>query len=125
MKIAVIIVRVLMGLLFLFASVTWLFKLFPEPELQGPMKTFNEGIAASVYIMPVIKVLELLCGLAFVSGRFVRLAAIVIFPIIVNILLTHVFLAPEGLPAAIFLLLGDIFLIYYYRKDYQSMLIAK
>lgn len=125
MKIAVIIVRVLMGLLFLFASITWLFKLFPAPELQGPMKTFTEGIEASVYLMPVVKVIELLCGIAFVTGRFVRLAAIVIFPIIINIVLTHVFLGPEGLPAAIFLLLADIFLIYYYRKDYQPMLIAK
>lgn len=35
MKIAVIAVRTLMGLLFLFASITFLLKLFPQPELNG------------------------------------------------------------------------------------------
>lgn len=125
MKIAAIIVRVLMGLLFLFASITYFFKLFPQPELQGDVKTFNEGIAASHYLMPLIKVIELLCGIAFVSGRFVTLATLVIFPIVVNIFMFHAFLAPEGLPTAIFVLASNLFLAYYYRKNYQTLFEAK
>jgi len=49
---------------------------------------------ATVYLMPLLKVTELLCGLAFISGRFVPLATVVIFPITLNILLFHTFLAP-------------------------------
>jgi len=35
MKKAVIVVRSLLGLLFLFASVTYFLKVVPQPELQG------------------------------------------------------------------------------------------
>lgn len=122
MKIASIIVRILMGLMFLFASITFLFKLFTPPPMEGAMKVFNDGLEASVYIMPTVKVLELLCGLAFVSGKFVRLAVVVIFPIIVNIVGVHIFIETSGLMVAIPLLLSNLFLAYYYRDSYRPML---
>ena len=122
MKIAAIIARILMGLMFLFASITYLFKLFTPPPLTGAMKVFNDGLEASVYLMPTVKVIELLCGLAFVSGKFVRLAVVVIFPILVNIVCINIFLTPEGLPIAIPLFLADLFLAYYYRDSYTALL---
>lgn len=125
MKIAIIIIRILTGLLFLSSSIVVLFNLVPQPELQGNVKLFNEGILAAVYLLPMLKVIELICSLAFLSGRFVSLATVVIFPITVNILLFHLFLAPEGLPVAVFLFLSNIFLAYAYRKNYQLLLIAK
>lgn len=73
-----------MGLMFLFASIVVLFKLVPQPELTGNTKVFMDGVNASVYLMSLIKITELLCGIAFVSGRFVPLATVVIAPIIIN-----------------------------------------
>lgn len=125
MKIAIIITRVLIGLLLVVSSVMVLFKLAPEPELQGNMKILMEGFVASVYILPVVKVIELLTGIAFLVGRYVALAAVVIFPITVNIVLVHVFVAPEGLPVAIFLLAGNLFLAYVHRKNYEGLIAAK
>lgn len=125
MKIAVIIVRILLGLLFLLTSVTFLFKLYPKPELQGDIKLFNEGMDASRYMMPTVKVIELICGIAFIIGRFVPLATVVIFPIVVNIFLFHAFLSPKELPMAIFVLLANLFLAYYYRKNYTGLFVAK
>lgn len=125
MKIAVLIVRILMGLMFAFASIAFFFKLMPQPELTGDMKTFMEGIDASVYLMTTVKIFELLCAIAFLSGRFVPLATVVIFPINVNILLVHVFLDPSSLLIAILLVLGNLFLAYFYRDKYKPMLAAK
>ncbi len=122
MKAASIVVRSLMGLMFLFASITYLFKLYTPPQLIGAMKTFNDGLEAAVYLMPTVKVIELLCGLAFVSGKFVRLAVVVIFPIIVNIVGVGIFLDHSGLPVVIPLALADLFLAYYYRESYKPML---
>jgi uncharacterized membrane protein YphA (DoxX/SURF4 family) len=113
-----------MGLLFLFASITYLFKLITPPPLTGSMKIFNDGLEAARYLMPLAKVIELICGLAFVSGRFVPLATVLISPIIVNIFFVHVFLAPEGLPVAVFLVLANSFLAYYHRDAYKSLLKA-
>jgi len=121
MKIAIIIVRSLLGLLFLFASVSYFLKLIPAPPITGPMKVFDDGLNASGYIMPVVKAIELICGVLFLIGRFVPLATIVIFPIVVNIVLVHSFLAPEGLPVAVFVLLATLFLAYVHRTRYQPL----
>lgn len=120
-----IIVRTLMGLLFLFASISVLFNLIPKPELTGAVKTFNEGMDAAPYFMKLLKVTELLCGLAFVTGYFVPLATIVIAPIIIHIFLFHLFLDTTGLPVAIFLVLANIFVAYFYRDAYKPLLTAK
>ena len=121
MKIAVLIVRSLMGLLFLFASITYFFKLINPPAPTGAMKTFSDGLQAAVYLMPVVKVIELSCGVAFLSGRFVPLAAVLIAPIIVNILLVNAFLGHEGLPLALFLVAGNAFLAYHHRSSYAPL----
>ncbi len=116
MKIATIILRVLMGTLFLFASITILFGLITPPEQLGAMKIFDDGLKASKYLMPTIKVIELICGLCFVSGFFVPLASVIISPIIINIVLVHAFLAPEGLPAGIFLVIANSFVAYSHKE---------
>ena len=125
MKIAVLIIRILMGLMFAFASLAFFFKLVDAPEQTGSVKIFNDGISASIYLMPTVKVFELLCAIAFLSGRFVPLATVVIFPITLNILLFHVFLEPSGLPVALLLMLGNLFLAFYYRDKYKYMLAPK
>ena len=125
MKIAVIVVRTLMGLLFLFASSVVLFKLVPQPELSGNVKLFMDGVNATGYLMTLIKVTELLCGIAFVTGRFVPLASIVIAPVIINIFLFHTFVDSSGLPTAIFLVLANSFLAYSNWDKYKPILAAK
>jgi uncharacterized membrane protein YphA (DoxX/SURF4 family) len=125
MKIAVIIVRVLLGLLFLFSSIVVLFKLVPQPELTGQTKVFMDGVNAARYLLPLIKITELLCGLAFVTGRFVPLASVVIAPVIVNIFLYHTFVDPSGLPVAIFLAAANIFLAYAHWDKFKPLLAAK
>jgi uncharacterized membrane protein YphA (DoxX/SURF4 family) len=123
-KTATVIVRVLLGLLFLFASITYFFQLIDPPPATGSVKTFNDGLDASVYLMPTVKILELLCGIAFVVGRFVPLATVLIAPIIVNIALFHAFLAPEGLPLALFLVFANAFVAYQHRDAYRPLLQA-
>ncbi len=125
MKITIIVIRSLMGLLFLVSSVGFFMNLFPQPVLQGNLLTFNKGVEASGYLMTLIKATELIVALAFLSGRFVRLAAVVIFPVVVNIFMVSVMLAPEGIPVGAFLLLGDLLIAFYYRKDYAAIMAAR
>jgi len=119
-----IVVRTLMGLLFIFASVVVLFNLFPKPELTGTVKTFNEGLESVGYFMPLLKITELVCGIAFVTGYFVPLATVLIAPIIVNIFMFHLLIDRSGLPVALFLVLANIFVAYYYRDRYAGLLQA-
>jgi putative oxidoreductase len=125
MKIAVIIIRILIGLLFLMSSIGFFFHLFPQPELKGAVKVFSDGMIASIYLFPLVKVVELLCALSYITGRFVTLANVVIFPNVLNIVLYHAFLMPSGLPIALLLLLGNLFLAYAYRKNYATLFAIK
>ena len=128
MKIAMVIVRTLMGLLLIFASVTYfllVMGMFQMPEIpDGPLKTFNEGLAASGYFMILLKVTELVCGFLLLIGRFVPLAMVIVSPIIINIVLTHAFLDPAGIGPGLFLALGNIYLAYYYRDAFKPLLKA-
>lgn len=119
MKIAVLILRILLGLIFLFASVTYFFKLYPQPEMKGDIKIFNSAL--SFFIMPIVKVIELVCALCFLSNRFVALATVVIFPIIVNIVSFHAVLDRSALPIALALLFANLFLAYRYRDNYKAL----
>jgi len=125
MKIAQIVVRSLMGLMFVFASVTYFLHLMPQPEMTGAMKEFNEGLMASVYLMPTVKTIELICGLALLAGRFIPLVTILLAPILVNIFCVHAFMAPEGLPVAILMGLGNLFLAYCHREAYRPLFKSK
>lgn len=125
MKIAYTIVRVLMGLLLIFGSVAFFLQLGGEPQLEGNLKTYFEGLNASIYFLPFLKITELICGIALVAGRFVPLTAVILAPISINILLVHIFLERAGLPVAIFLILGNLFLGYYNWEKYQPLLEAK
>lgn len=125
MKIALVIVRILLGMLFLFASVSFFFNLITPPELTGNTKLFMDGVIATGYLMQLIKATELVCGLAFVSGLFVPLAATVIAPISINIFLYHLFVDTSGLPVAVFVLLANIVIAYGHRDKFKPMLRAK
>lgn len=112
MKIATIIVRVLLGALMLFASISYFFNLGEQPTPTGSMATLMEGLMASKYVFPLVKSIELIAGLMLVSGKFVKLGTVLLFPISLNIFLIHTITQISDLPVAIFVLVANTFLIY-------------
>jgi putative oxidoreductase len=125
MKIAVIIARVILGLVYFGFSLAFFFNLMPHQELSGNAGTFVVGLGASGYVMPLVKAIELVCGVAFLLNRFVPLATVVIFPITLNIVLFHVFMAPEGMILPVVLLFANLFLAYVHHNKYTSLLAAR
>jgi len=120
MKIAIIIARIFVGGMFVFASLAFFLKWGDQPVPTGGIKTYMEGVS-TVHLLQVVKVLELLCGLTILSGRFVALANAIIFPITCNIVLFHSFLEPGDLLLPLLLLVGNLFLFYAYRKNYAGV----
>ena len=125
MKTVTIIIRTLIGLLLLIVAIGYFLKLMPEPVTNGDFKAFNVGVVSSEYIMPAAKFIELLCGLAFIFDLYVTLASILILPIILNILFLDYYLTPEAMPIAIFLFLGNFFLIYKHWDNYKLLFSRK
>jgi uncharacterized membrane protein YphA (DoxX/SURF4 family) len=122
LRLTMLVLRTLMGLLFLWSSSAHFFHLYPIPILPpGPLRTFDDGVRASVYLLPTVKGIEGFCALCFLSGRLVPFASVLVAPIIVNILLVAVFLAPVGLPFGIFLVIANGLVAYYHRDRYAPL----
>lgn len=120
MKIAVIVVRVLLAAMYIYASVIFFFNLMPKemPAMSAAQTTFMSGVMASVYLMPLIKATELISGILLLINRTAPLAAVIIFPVTLNIFLYHAFLGPKDLPMVSVMLLLNLFLFYAYRSRY-------
>jgi uncharacterized membrane protein YphA (DoxX/SURF4 family) len=124
MKIATLIVRLLVGGLMLFASLSYFFKFGEQPAPVGDMKTVMEGFIASKYILPLAKSVELIAGLTIITGKFMKIGAVILVPVTLNILLINVFLMPEGIPIAAALFIGNLFLIYAKWDSYKGIFTA-
>lgn len=125
MKKATIIARILLGAMFTLFSLMYFFNLMPAKEMHGPSATFMTGLFSSGYMMNLVKAIELVCGIALITGQFVALTTVVIFPITLNIFLFHAFLDPATVVISIVLLALNLFIAYTNKEKYQLMLARK
>ena len=121
MKVVTIIARVLLGLMFVVFGSNIFFHFIPMPPLPAtPAGDFSKALMQSNY-MYVIGLLQVIGGLLILIGRFVPLGLTLLGPVIVNILLFHVFLDPKGLPMAIVVSALALFLLWRYRANFAGL----
>ncbi|MDL5048928.1 hypothetical protein QQ054_23225 [Oscillatoria amoena NRMC-F 0135] len=125
MKKIALIARIILGSIFTLFSLMYFFNLMPAQEIQGPSAAFMTGLFSSGYMMTVVKLIELICGIALITGQFVALSTVVIFPITLNIFLFHAFLEPASVAMSIVLLVLNLFLAYTKKESYQLILARK
>jgi uncharacterized membrane protein YphA (DoxX/SURF4 family) len=107
MKIAVLIARILLGLIFVFFGLNAFFNFLHAPLPTGLAGQFIGALFAShFYVVPFG--FQILGGLLLLSGRFVPLALVILAPILVNILTYHLTMAPGILPGLVCTLLWFI-----------------
>jgi putative oxidoreductase len=100
MKITTVIARFLLGLIFLIFGVNGFLHFIPMPPPTGTAGQFMGALFVSNYLV-VVFLLQIVPALLLLINRYVPLALTLLAPIIVNILLFHTLMAPEGLPLAI------------------------
>jgi len=121
MKYVIVIVRVLLGLMFAVFGSNAFFKFIPMPEMHGKAGAFMSALMSSGY-MYVIAVLQVLGGLCLLLGpRFVPLGLTLLGPVIVNIVLYHLFLDTQGLPMAVVVAALALFLLWIYRFKFPAI----
>jgi putative oxidoreductase len=122
MKIATIIVRILLGLIFLFFGSNAFLHFLPMPPLpQGVTGEYLHSFFASGYVY-VIGGFQVIGGLLLLIGRFVPLGLTILGAIIVNIWAFHLLMAPEGLPPAVVVTILELFLVWSYRDRFAGIL---
>jgi putative oxidoreductase len=121
MKIATVIARVLLGLIFVVFGSNAFLHFIPMPPLpQGVTGEYLHAFFASGYVY-VIGGLQVIGGLLLLIGRFVPLGLTILGAIMVNIWLFHLLMAPEGLPPAIVVTILELFLVWRYREAFAGI----
>jgi len=124
MKVATIIARVLLGLMFVVFGSNAFLHFIPMPPLtQTPAGNFVSALFVSHYVY-AIALCQVIGGLLLLIGRFVPLGLVFLFPVIVNIDLFHIFMDHSGLPMAALISLLAIFLVWRYRDAFAGILRA-
>jgi putative oxidoreductase len=112
MKTVSTIARYLLGLIFTVFGLNGFLNFIPASPVPPLAGQFIGALVQSHY-MTVVFALQLACGLLLLANRYVPLALTTLAPIIFNIVLVHVFLAPAGLPLAAVVVLLVVYPVRY------------
>ena len=100
MKISTVIARFLLGFIFLVFGLNGFLHFIPAEMPTGTAGQFVGALFVSNYLVAVF-LFQLVGAILLLANRYVPLALTLLAPIIVNILLFHVLMAPAGMVLAI------------------------
>ncbi len=125
MKILTLIARLLLGLIFVVFGLNGFLNFLN----MGPMPTglagqFLGALSLSHYYW-VVAALQVAGGVLLLVGRFVPLALVLLGPVIVNIVLYHVFLNPSGVALAIVVVILWLIVFYGYRQYFSGIFVQR
>ena len=93
----------------------------PMPEMTEQGGIFMGSIASTGYLFPIIGALEVVAGILLITNKFVPFTLILIFPIIVNAFLFHLFLDLPGIGGALIAIVLNIVLFISCKESYKSV----
>lgn len=115
-------ISLLFGLMFINAGLNKFLNYMPVPEdLPEKLVKVNTAIMEIGWLMPLVGFAEIAGGVLFIIPKFRALGAIVIFPVMIGILLTHILIAPSGLPVALVLFAINLWVIFENKHKYLPM----
>ncbi len=125
MKMVTAILQRLLGFIFLAFGMNGFLHFIPQMAIPNPAVQFFVALAATGYILPLLFATQALAGVLLILGLYVPLALALLAPILVNIFLFHLFLAPGGLPVAVVVVGLELYLVRAYGDAFAPMLRAR
>ncbi|WP_333693601.1 DoxX family membrane protein [Flavobacterium sp.] len=122
MKIVKGIVFTLFGLMFINAGLDKFLHYMPIPELEPEVLKAGEAFMTITWLMPLVGAVELLSGLLFIFPKTRLLAALMLFPVMVGILLHNAVYMPEGLAIAGVLFLINLWVFYKNKEKIKGLM---
>jgi putative oxidoreductase len=118
------VLSILFGLLLINGGLDKFFHYMPIPE-NLPVEVVTDGIALLEiqWLMPLIGTAELIAGLLILIPKTRLLGALIFFPVFCGIFLTHITVAPDGLPIAIIMAL--LLLAIFYQNKAKLLQLIK
>jgi putative oxidoreductase len=124
MKIAVVIARILMGVVFVFFGLNGFLQFLKAPLPTGLAGQFLMALFLSHYVWFICAV-QIVGGVLLLVNRYVPLALALLGPVVVNIILYHLLLNPAAAQLAVVVTILWFFLFYRYRANFSGLFVQK
>jgi hypothetical protein len=73
------------------------------------------------YFLPLLATTEVISGVLLLTGMMVPFALVLLAPVIVNVFMFHLFLAPDGLPVAIVIVVLEVVLAWMHSDAFAPL----
>ena len=113
--------RILMGAAFVVFGLNGFLHFLPDHELPERARVVITSFVQTGYLMPLVKGTEVVGGALLLTGVAVPLALILLAPVLVNIFLFHLMLAPDGLGLAVVFGACELVLARAYWSRFRSL----
>ncbi len=124
MKTVNLIVRILLGLLLLVTGLNKFLNFMPMPEMTGPAQEFMMALVKSGYIMTIVAIVEIITGVLIIINRYQAFALLILFPVMLNAFLFHLFLDIEGIGGSLMALIFNTYLLFVNKEKFKAILTA-
>lgn len=122
--IATLVARVLLGLIFFVFGLNGFLHFIPAPQPSPDALAFVGALAATGYMIPLLKAIEVVAGALLLANRAVPFALVLLAPIVVNIAGFHIVLEPGyGMVITLGALMS--YLGYAYREQFAPLFATK
>ncbi len=119
-----LVVRILLGVMMVIFGLNKFMGFMPMPPLPEAANDFFGALGKSGYLLNVVGAVELITGVLFLLNKYTALAAVILFPVMLNALMFHIFLAPGAIAPALLAIVMNIVVLFANKDKYNSMLQA-
>jgi putative oxidoreductase len=125
MKIAILITRVLLGLVFVVFGLNGFLDFIPHGPLPSGFAGQWIAVLIGTHYFLFVAAVQVIGGILLLINRYVTLGLVLLGPVIVNILLYHTLMEHTGLPLAIVVALLWALLAFNARRNLSGIFAPK
>lgn len=116
------IIRVLLALILIIFGLNKFLNFMPLPPMPEAAQAFMGALIETGYLMVIVAIVEIIAGIFLLINQYSAFMLILIFPILVNALLFHLFLDLKGIGGALLTISLTIFLMVKAFDTYKILL---
>ena len=118
---AKLIVRILLGIMLVVFGLNKFLQFMPMPPMPDAAGEFMGALVTSGYLMVVVAAVEIFAGILLLVNKYQPITLVVLFPVLLNAFLFHLFLDPAGIGGALMAMAMTIFLFITNKDSYTEL----
>lgn len=112
-------IQIITGLLLVVFGLNGFLHFLQMPPANEQMGAFGGAIYQTGYIFPLMAVVEVIAGIAFIFNKYTSLMAILVMPFMLNAFLAHSFLDINGIAPSAFIVCSLLVIMFKNKESFS------